>query len=164
MMVGSWSAGFVQYTVYFCSCNKFDYRHGGAKIFRLNFFLFLNYWVYVSDWLDNGNNKKAVQEAEKVLKKTPNLQAAKALKALALLRLGKSGEATTVLDALTAERPCDDTTLQAMTISYRESQQCTCTLIPLFTISMIISRYFIRTYLSKQTNGTLNLFNIHSFL
>ncbi|KAG7303190.1 hypothetical protein JYU34_011653 [Plutella xylostella] len=77
----------------------------------------------IYDWLDNGNNKKAVQEAEKVLKKTPNLQAAKALKALALLRLGKSGEATTVLDALTAERPCDDTTLQAMTISYRESQQ-----------------------------------------
>lgn len=77
----------------------------------------------VSDWLDNGNNKKALQEAEKVLKKSPSLQSARALKALALLRLGKGTEAFTVLDALAEEKPSDDTTLQAMTISYRESQQ-----------------------------------------
>ncbi|XP_075983663.1 phagocyte signaling impaired [Anticarsia gemmatalis] len=77
----------------------------------------------IYDWLDNGNNKKALQEAEKVLKKSPTLQAARALKALALFRLGKGSEAHLVLDALADEKPSDDTTLQAMTISYRESQQ-----------------------------------------
>ncbi|XP_026740419.1 phagocyte signaling-impaired protein [Trichoplusia ni] len=77
----------------------------------------------IYDWLDNGNNKKALQEAEKVLKKSPSLQAARALKALALFRLGKGTEAHQVLDALAEEKPSDDNTLQAMTISYRESQQ-----------------------------------------
>lgn len=79
---------------------------------------------WFSDWLDNGNNKKALQEAEKVLKKSPTLQAARALKALALYRLGKGSEAHALLDALAEEKPSDDSTLQAMTISYRESQQC----------------------------------------
>lgn len=79
---------------------------------------------FLTDWLDNGNNKKAFQEAEKVLKKSPSLQAARALKALALFRLGKGAEAQSVLETLAQEKPCDDTTLQAMTISYRESQQC----------------------------------------
>lgn len=76
-----------------------------------------------ADWLDNGNNKKALQEAEKVLKKSPTLQAARALKALALFRLGKNVQAQALLDELANEKLCDDTTLQAMTISYRESQQ-----------------------------------------
>lgn len=82
--------------------------------------------IAFSDWLDNGNNKKALQEAEKVLKKASTLQAAKALKALALFRLGKGPEAQLVLDALADEKPSDDATLQAMTISYRESQQSKC--------------------------------------
>ncbi|XP_061722814.1 phagocyte signaling-impaired protein [Cydia pomonella] len=77
----------------------------------------------IYDWLDNGNNKKALQEAEKVLKKSPTLQAARALKALSLFRLGKSPEAHSVLEALAEEKPSDDTTLQAMTICYRECQQ-----------------------------------------
>ncbi|XP_045770596.1 phagocyte signaling-impaired protein [Maniola jurtina] len=77
----------------------------------------------IYDWLDNGNNKKALQEAEKVLKKSPSLQAARALKALAMFRLGKGPEAHAVLQALADEKPSDDTTLQAMTILYRESQQ-----------------------------------------
>ncbi|XP_063833305.1 phagocyte signaling-impaired protein [Ostrinia nubilalis] len=77
----------------------------------------------IYDWLDNGNNKKALQEAEKVLKKTPTLQSARALKALALFRLGKAQQAHALLDELAAEKLSDDTTLQAMTISYRESQQ-----------------------------------------
>lgn len=76
------------------------------------------------DWLDNGNHKKALQEAEKVLKKCSTLPAARALKALALLRLGRSDEAHTVLDTLASEKPHDDTTLQAMTICYRECHQC----------------------------------------
>ncbi|KAL4713635.1 hypothetical protein ACJJTC_002982 [Scirpophaga incertulas] len=77
----------------------------------------------IYDWLDNGNNKKALQEAEKVLKKSPTLQAARALKALALFRLGKTEQAHALLDELATEKLCDDTTLQAMTITYRESQQ-----------------------------------------
>lgn len=76
------------------------------------------------DWLDVGNNKKALQECDKVLKKTPNLQCAKALKALTLHRFGRSAEAGVILDALTAERPTDEATLQAMTLCYREMQQC----------------------------------------
>lgn len=76
------------------------------------------------DWLDGGHNKKALQEADKVLRKTANLQCARALKALALLRLGKESECTTILDVLAAEKPSDDPTLQAMTICYRELNQC----------------------------------------
>ncbi|VVC97784.1 unnamed protein product [Leptidea sinapis] len=77
----------------------------------------------IYDWLDNGNNKTALQEAEKVLRKTPSLQAARALKALALLRLGKTKQCFAILDDLVKEIPSDDITLQAMTISFRESHQ-----------------------------------------
>ncbi|XP_018335486.1 phagocyte signaling-impaired protein isoform X2 [Agrilus planipennis] len=76
----------------------------------------------VYDWLDTGNNKKALQECDKVLKKTPNLHCAKALKALALLRIGKESECTTLLNNLVAEKPSDDATLQAITLCYRELQ------------------------------------------
>ncbi|KAJ9576201.1 hypothetical protein L9F63_006934, partial [Diploptera punctata] len=62
----------------------------------------------------------ALQEADKVLKKQPNFQCAKVLKALALLRLGKEDECIQLLDVVRAEVPCDDSTLQAMTICYRE--------------------------------------------
>jgi N-terminal acetyltransferase B complex non-catalytic subunit len=79
--------------------------------------------MHFADWLDFGNNKKALQEAEKVLKKSPSLQAARALKALALFRLGKGPQAHALLDELALEKLSDDTTLQAMTISYREAQQ-----------------------------------------
>ncbi|XP_067015410.2 N-alpha-acetyltransferase 25, NatB auxiliary subunit [Anabrus simplex] len=74
----------------------------------------------IYDWLDSGNNKKALQEAEKVLKKQPNFLCAKVLKGLALLRLGKEDECEQLLDAVRAEVPADDSTLQAMTICYRE--------------------------------------------
>lgn len=84
---------------------------------------FILYSSVVAEWLDNGNHKKALQEADKVLKKSPTLPSARALKALALLRLGKNDEAHTVLDNLASEKPHDDTTLQAMTICYRECQQ-----------------------------------------
>lgn len=70
--------------------------------------------------------KKALQECDKVLRKTPNLLCAKALKALALLRIGKESEAVAMLDALTKEKPCGDATLQAMTLCYRELQQREC--------------------------------------
>ncbi|KZS15079.1 Phagocyte signaling-impaired protein [Daphnia magna] len=77
----------------------------------------------IYDWLDNGNNKKALQEAEKVLKKQPNLQCAKVLKALAMVRLGKSEEAQIILKDVQLEEPCEDATLQAMAICYRETHR-----------------------------------------
>ena len=52
----------------------------------------------IYDWLDTGNNKKALQEADKVLKKQPDFQCCKVLKCLALIRLGKEGEAETILN------------------------------------------------------------------
>ena len=52
----------------------------------------------IYDWLDNGNNKKALQEADKVLKKQPDFQCCRVLKCLALIRLGKEGEAEVILN------------------------------------------------------------------
>jgi len=77
----------------------------------------------IYDWLDNGNNKKAFQEAEKVLKKQPSLQCAKVLKALAMIRLGRSEEAQSILKEVLLEEPYDDSTLQAMAICYRETHK-----------------------------------------
>lgn len=77
----------------------------------------------ILDWLDNGNNKKALQEADKVLKKHPSNQCAKVLKALALLRLGKEDECQVILNEVRSEVPCEDSTLQAMSICYREIHQ-----------------------------------------
>nr|CAD7589516.1 unnamed protein product [Timema genevievae] len=74
----------------------------------------------IYDWLDNGNNKKALQEAEKVLKKQPNFQPARVLKALALLRLGKEEECIQHLEVVQAEVPVDESALQAMTICFKE--------------------------------------------
>lgn len=81
-------------------------------------------YILFLDWLDTGNNKKALQECDKVLKKTPNLQCAKALKALTLHRMGKESECIVILDVLTKEIPSDDATLQAMALCYREMQEC----------------------------------------
>jgi len=74
----------------------------------------------IYNWLDDGNNKKAAQEADKVLKKQPNFQCAKVLKGLALLRLGKSHECEQLLESVRKELHCDDATLSAMTICFRE--------------------------------------------
>lgn len=78
---------------------------------------------HILDWLDFGNNKKALQEADKVLKKQPGHQCARVLKALALLRLGKENECQVIMDKVRMEIPCDDSTLQAMSICYREIHQ-----------------------------------------
>ncbi|KAB7494608.1 N-alpha-acetyltransferase 25, NatB auxiliary subunit [Armadillidium nasatum] len=77
----------------------------------------------IYDWLDNGNNKKAVQEADKVLRKQPNLHCASVLKALALLRLGRNKESTEIVNNVVSEGTSDDATLQALTICYREMHQ-----------------------------------------
>ena len=79
--------------------------------------------LWISDWLDNGNNKKALQEADKVLKKQPSNQCARVLKALALLRLGKENECQTIMDKVRSEIPYEDCTLQVMSICYRERHQ-----------------------------------------
>ncbi|CAG0897551.1 unnamed protein product [Cyprideis torosa] len=75
------------------------------------------------DHLDNGNNKKAVQEADKVLRKQPKCSTARALKALALLRLGRENECVDVLKQIRKDLDPDDPTLQAMCICYKEMHQ-----------------------------------------
>ncbi|XP_017771958.1 PREDICTED: phagocyte signaling-impaired protein [Nicrophorus vespilloides] len=77
----------------------------------------------IYDWLDAGNYKKAIQECDKVLKKSPNLDRALALKALSLLRSGKESSCITILDSLTEKQLADDAILQVMTMCYRELQQ-----------------------------------------
>ncbi|KAI5724305.1 hypothetical protein M8J77_000997 [Diaphorina citri] len=74
----------------------------------------------IYDLLDFNNNKKAIQEADRVLKKSPDLDCAKVLKSLALLRLGRDADAEQLLETVAKRAPCDDPTLQAMTICYRE--------------------------------------------
>lgn len=71
-----------------------------------------------------GNPKKALQEAEKVLKKNPKLQCAQALKALSFLRLGKEDECQNVLSTLEDTIEHDVATLQVMTFVYKETDQC----------------------------------------
>ncbi|KAK6636547.1 hypothetical protein RUM43_010209 [Polyplax serrata] len=73
----------------------------------------------IYDWLDSGNNKKALQEADKVLKKQPNFLCAKVLKALALQRLGKDAECEEILEGVCSQVPTDEATLQAIAICYR---------------------------------------------
>lgn len=81
--------------------------------------------ISVSDCLESGNNKKALQEAEKVLKKSPNTLCFKALKALALLRMARDEEADQLVAQIAAENPSDDSTLQVMTFCYKEREECT---------------------------------------
>lgn len=75
------------------------------------------------DYLDNGNNKKALQEADKVLKKQSDFPCCKVLKALALMRMGREEEAQPLIDSVLNESPTDESTLQAMNIAYKELQQ-----------------------------------------
>ncbi|XP_046361388.2 N-alpha-acetyltransferase 25, NatB auxiliary subunit-like [Haliotis rufescens] len=74
----------------------------------------------IYDCLDNGNNKKAIQEADKVLKKQKDFQCAKVLKALAMLRLGRHDDSSAILQEVHAQHPHNEATLQAMSICYRE--------------------------------------------
>ncbi|KJE95406.1 hypothetical protein CAOG_05860 [Capsaspora owczarzaki ATCC 30864] len=76
----------------------------------------------IYDALDTFNNKQAIQLADKVLKKDPIL-AAKALKAIALERLGKRDEGLALLNELKVVGPTDEMTLQAMTHAYRDMDQ-----------------------------------------
>ena len=79
---------------------------------------------FSQDRLDNCQNKQALHEAEKVLKKQPNFTCCKVLMALALARLGKEEQATKILDEiLLKESPTEDAVLQAMSIAFREMHQ-----------------------------------------
>ncbi|CAL1537069.1 unnamed protein product [Lymnaea stagnalis] len=77
----------------------------------------------IYDCLDNGNNKKAIQEADKVLKKQKELTCAKVLKALALLRMGRHSEGSSLLETIHQSEPTEEQTLNAMSICYKETQQ-----------------------------------------
>ena len=93
-----------------------------ADKFQLLLIQFLHHFLI--DWLDNGNNKKALQEAEKVLKRQPDFVCCRALKSLALIRLNRENEALPILDSITNAGTTDEGALQAMNIGYRELQQC----------------------------------------
>lgn len=83
----------------------------------------MGFYLNFTDHIDLGNNKKALQEVEKVLKKTPKLQNARALKALSLIRLGREKESQVIIDDLENEN-VDEPTLQVMTYWYKETDQC----------------------------------------
>uniref|UniRef100_A0A8C2S299 N-alpha-acetyltransferase 25, NatB auxiliary subunit n=1 Tax=Capra hircus TaxID=9925 RepID=A0A8C2S299_CAPHI len=74
----------------------------------------------IYDYLDNGNNKMAIQQADKLLKKHKDLHCAKVLKAIGLQRTGKQEEAFILAQEVAALEPTDDNSLQALTILYRE--------------------------------------------
>lgn len=76
----------------------------------------------LSDAVDNGNNKKAIQEAEKLLKKHPATHTAKALKALALIRMERNGDAWPLVeecDRLMRSEAFDEGTLQVLCHCYK---------------------------------------------
>ncbi|XP_028830383.1 N-alpha-acetyltransferase 25, NatB auxiliary subunit isoform X1 [Denticeps clupeoides] len=74
----------------------------------------------IYDYLDNGNNKMAIQQADKLLKKHKDLHCAKVLKAIGLQRMGKQDEAFTLSQEVATLEPTDENSLQALTILYRE--------------------------------------------
>nr|XP_055063489.1 N-alpha-acetyltransferase 25, NatB auxiliary subunit [Misgurnus anguillicaudatus] len=74
----------------------------------------------IYDYLDNGNNKMAIQQADKLLKKHKDLHCAKVLKAIGLQRTGRQDEAFTLAQEVAVLEPTDDNSLQALTILYRE--------------------------------------------
>uniref|UniRef100_A0A8C7WSV5 Uncharacterized protein n=1 Tax=Oryzias sinensis TaxID=183150 RepID=A0A8C7WSV5_9TELE len=86
--------------------------------------------VFPPDYLDNGNNKMAIQQADKLLKKHKDLHCAKVLKAIGLQRTGKQDEAFSLAQEVTTLEPTDDNSLQALTILYREMHRREYTQLP----------------------------------
>ncbi|KAI6005647.1 N-acetyltransferase B complex non catalytic subunit-domain-containing protein [Pisolithus albus] len=64
--------------------------------------------------LDNGSNKSAILSCNKLLKKYPSSLLAKALKALALVRLQKVEESLALCDEILSVKPLDEPTMSAM--------------------------------------------------
>ena len=73
--------------------------------------------------MDSGNNKKALQEAEKLLKKQSNLDCAKVLKGLALLRLGQRKECFKLVSEVHSNRPVEGSVLRTLRACYTELQR-----------------------------------------
>uniref|UniRef100_A0A182YG95 Phagocyte signaling-impaired protein n=1 Tax=Anopheles stephensi TaxID=30069 RepID=A0A182YG95_ANOST len=73
--------------------------------------------------IEIGNYKKALQDVEKMLKKKPTLQCARALKAWAYQRLGRTEDSAPLIAALEQEQPIEATTLHALTLCYKEMQR-----------------------------------------
>uniref|UniRef100_A0A8R1Y381 N-terminal acetyltransferase B complex subunit MDM20 homolog n=1 Tax=Onchocerca volvulus TaxID=6282 RepID=A0A8R1Y381_ONCVO len=76
----------------------------------------------IYDAIDAGSNKKAMQEAEKVLKKHPTTHCAKVLKALALIRADRVSEAWPLINEVESVRDdFDENTLQALCHCFKEA-------------------------------------------
>ncbi|KJH53030.1 hypothetical protein DICVIV_00715 [Dictyocaulus viviparus] len=76
----------------------------------------------IYDAIDSGNVKKAVQEADKVLKKHPVTVCAKVLKALALIRSDKLADGFDIINTLDVPGAhFDDGTLQAFVHCFKEA-------------------------------------------
>lgn len=76
----------------------------------------------IYDAIDSGNNKKAMQEAEKVLKKHPNTHCAKVLKGLALIRSDRVTDAWPLIEEVESEKDdLDENTLQALCHCFKEA-------------------------------------------
>ncbi|XGW18083.1 hypothetical protein V3C99_002582 [Haemonchus contortus] len=76
----------------------------------------------IYDAIDAGNPKKAVQEADKVLKKHPVTVCAKVLKALALIRSDKLADGFEIINTLDVPgAQFDDGTLQAFVHCFKEA-------------------------------------------
>lgn len=75
----------------------------------------------IYDCLNIGSNKKAVQEVDRLPKNIKDSTVFKALKALALIRLGKRLQAFEILNEIDPQNDLDEVTLQTMTSCYKES-------------------------------------------
>ncbi|KAI8138978.1 N-acetyltransferase B complex non catalytic subunit-domain-containing protein [Fennellomyces sp. T-0311] len=75
--------------------------------------------------IDEGQNKLALQHANKLLKKNPDWPLVKALKAVVLVRTGKDDEAVILCQQVKKTIPTDNATLQACTMAYNELGQHT---------------------------------------
>lgn len=67
-----------------------------------------------------------MQEIDKLLKKAKSQQYIKVLKSLTLLRMSRQKDAIEILDEIFNETPTDDSTLQTMSMCYREMDKSIC--------------------------------------
>ncbi|KAI8384685.1 N-acetyltransferase B complex non catalytic subunit-domain-containing protein [Radiomyces spectabilis] len=73
--------------------------------------------------IDEGQYKLALQNVNKMLKKSPDWPLLKALKAVVLVRTGKQEEAVDLCTQVKKAMPIDDATLQAASMAYKELGQ-----------------------------------------
>jgi len=74
------------------------------------------------------------------------------LKALALGRLGKEEECKALMDTLFKEESCDDSTLQVMSLCYREMDQCMLYLYRLNPKKQIKYEMLAKLIMSRMSN------------